>query len=78
MVTAFASTETAIEALRMGAYDYIHKPFNVEELKIVVLGALERRRLRRENVAAQARAAASATSSRTSSAAASRCWRSSS
>ena len=34
----------------MGAYDYIHKPFNVEELKIVVLGALERRRLRRENV----------------------------
>jgi two-component system response regulator PilR (NtrC family) len=50
MVTAFASTETAIEALRMGAYDYIHKPFNVEELKIVVLGALERRRLRRENV----------------------------
>jgi two-component system response regulator PilR (NtrC family) len=50
MVTAFASTETAIEALRMGAYDYIHKPFNVDELKIVVLGALERRRLKRENV----------------------------
>ena len=50
MVTAFASTETAIEALRMGAYDYIHKPFNVDELKIVVTGALERRRLRRENV----------------------------
>ena len=50
MVTAFASTETAIEALRMGAYDYIHKPFNVDELKIVVAQALERRRLRRENV----------------------------
>jgi two-component system response regulator PilR (NtrC family) len=50
MVTAFASTETAIEALRMGAYDYNHNPFNVDELKIVVLGALERRRLRRENV----------------------------
>ena len=50
MVTAFASTETAIEALRMGAYDYIHKPFNVDELKIVVRGALERRQLRRENV----------------------------
>jgi two-component system response regulator PilR (NtrC family) len=50
MVTAFASTETAIEALRMGAYDYIHKPFNVDELKIVVTGALERRRLKRENV----------------------------
>jgi two-component system response regulator PilR (NtrC family) len=50
MVTAFASTETAIEALRMGAYDYIHKPFNVDELKIVVRSALERRQLRRENV----------------------------
>jgi two-component system response regulator PilR (NtrC family) len=50
MVTAFASTDTAIEALRMGAYDYIHKPFNVDELKIVVRGALERRQLKRENV----------------------------
>jgi two-component system response regulator PilR (NtrC family) len=50
MVTAFASTETAIEALRMGAYDYIHKPFNVDELKIVVRAALERRQLKRENV----------------------------
>ena len=50
MVTAFASAETAIEALRMGAYDYIHKPFNVDELKIVVRNALERRQLRQENV----------------------------
>jgi two-component system response regulator PilR (NtrC family) len=50
MVTAFASTDTAIEALRMGAYDYIHKPFNVDELKIVVRSALERRQLKRENV----------------------------
>src|SRR5262245_19755872 len=50
MVTAFASAETAIEALRMGAYDYIHKPFNVDELKIVVRNALERRQLKQENV----------------------------
>src|SRR4030095_9271281 len=50
MVPAFASTETAIEALPMGAYDYIHKPFNVDELKIVVRSALERRQLKRENV----------------------------
>ncbi len=50
MVTAFASTETAIEALRMGASDYIHKPFNVDDLKIVLRGALERRQLKRENV----------------------------
>ena len=52
MVTAFASTETAIEALRMGAYDYIHKPFNVDELKIVVA-----RRARAAAAAARERAA---------------------
>jgi two-component system response regulator PilR (NtrC family) len=50
MITAFASTATAVEALRMGAYDYLSKPFDVEELKIVVRDALERRRLRQENV----------------------------
>jgi two-component system response regulator PilR (NtrC family) len=50
MVTAFASAETAIDALRMGAYDYIHKPFNIDELKIIVRNALERRQLKRENV----------------------------
>src|SRR5690349_22259536 len=50
MVTAYATAETAIEALRMGAYDYIHKPFNIDELKIVVRNALERRQLRQENV----------------------------
>jgi two-component system response regulator PilR (NtrC family) len=49
MITAFASTATAVEALRMGAYDYLSKPFDVEELKIVVRDALERRRLRQEN-----------------------------
>jgi two-component system response regulator PilR (NtrC family) len=50
MITAFASTETAVEALRMGAYDYLSKPFDVDELKIVVRHALERRQLRQENV----------------------------
>ncbi len=50
MITAFASTETAVEALRMGAYDYLSKPFDVDELKIVVRNALERRQLRQENV----------------------------
>jgi two-component system, NtrC family, response regulator PilR len=50
MITAFASTETAVEALRMGAYDYLSKPFDVDELKIVVRNALERKRLRQENV----------------------------
>ncbi len=50
MVTAFASTETAVEALRLGAYDYLTKPFDVDELKAKVRNALERRALRQENV----------------------------
>jgi two-component system response regulator PilR (NtrC family) len=50
MITAFASTETAVEALRMGAYDYVSKPFDIDELKIVVRHALEKRQLRQENV----------------------------
>jgi two-component system response regulator PilR (NtrC family) len=50
MITAFASTETAVEALRLGAYDYISKPFDVEALKAKVRNAIERRVLRQENV----------------------------
>jgi two-component system response regulator PilR (NtrC family) len=50
MITAFASTDTAVEALRLGAYDYLTKPFDVEELKAKVRNALERRDLRQENV----------------------------
>ena len=50
MITAFASTETAVEALRMGAYDYVSKPFNVDELKLKVREAIEQRRLRHENI----------------------------
>jgi two-component system, NtrC family, response regulator PilR len=50
MITAFATTESAVEALRMGAYDYLAKPFEVDELKIVVRNALERKHLRQENV----------------------------
>jgi two-component system response regulator PilR (NtrC family) len=50
MITAFASTDTAVEALRMGAYDYLSKPFDVDELKIIVRNALERRQLRQENL----------------------------
>jgi two-component system response regulator PilR (NtrC family) len=50
MMTAFASQETAIEALRLGACDYLIKPFNVDELKLKVRDKLESRRLREENV----------------------------
>lgn len=50
MITAYASTESAVEAMKLGAYDYIIKPFNLEELKLVVRNALERRNLIRENL----------------------------
>jgi two-component system response regulator PilR (NtrC family) len=45
LMTAFSSTQTAIEALRTGALDYISKPFDVDEMKRVVAQALERRHL---------------------------------
>jgi two-component system response regulator PilR (NtrC family) len=50
MITAFASTETAVEALRLGAHDYISKPFKVDELKLRVRKALERLQLQQENL----------------------------
>lgn len=49
MITAYTSTKTAIEALKAGAYDYVSKPFDVDELKHVVGKALERKRLADEN-----------------------------
>lgn len=48
MITAFGTTESAIEAMQLGAYDYIHKPFKIDEIRIVVKKALEKRRLREE------------------------------
>ena len=50
MITAYASTETAIQALKLGAYDYISKPFNVDEIKIIIEKALEKKRLKEENI----------------------------
>ncbi len=50
MMTAYTSTKSAIEAMKLGAYDYISKPFDVEELKIVAQKALERAELVDENV----------------------------
>jgi two-component system response regulator PilR (NtrC family) len=47
MITAFASTETAIEALQHGAYDYVTKPFGMEELRSIVHQALETRNNRK-------------------------------
>jgi len=51
VVTAFASTETAVEAMKLGAYDYVTKPFKLEELKLTISNALERKRLQEENLA---------------------------
>ena len=50
VMTAFGSTETAVAALKLGAHDYLVKPFDVEELKIVVRGALESQHLKEENL----------------------------
>ena len=49
MVTAVASTETAVEAMKLGAYDYITKPFKLDEVNLIIQNALERKRLRDEN-----------------------------
>jgi two-component system response regulator PilR (NtrC family) len=48
MITAFGTTETAIEAMKLGAYDYINKPFKIDEIRIIVKKAIEKRRLREE------------------------------
>jgi two-component system response regulator PilR (NtrC family) len=50
MITAFASTDTAVEAMRLGACDYLSKPFDVDVLKIKVREKIENRQLRQENV----------------------------
>ncbi|MBN1625121.1 MAG: sigma-54-dependent Fis family transcriptional regulator [Deltaproteobacteria bacterium] len=49
LITGFASLETAVKAIREGAYDYITKPFKLDELKIIVNNAREKIRLTREN-----------------------------
>jgi two-component system, NtrC family, response regulator AtoC len=49
LVTAFATVETAVEAMKAGAFDYLKKPFEPEELEIVVGRAAEHARIRREN-----------------------------
>jgi two-component system response regulator PilR (NtrC family) len=49
VVTAFATTENAIQAMKLGAYDYVLKPFKVDEIRLVVEKALEHRALLSEN-----------------------------
>ena len=49
MITAYASTDTAIQAMKQGAYDYITKPFKIEEIKMTIQKALETKSLQAEN-----------------------------
>ncbi|MFI5377770.1 MAG: sigma-54-dependent transcriptional regulator [Tepidisphaerales bacterium] len=51
LMTAFATVSTAVEAMKLGAYDYIQKPFDGEEIKLLVDRTLEHSRLLRENQA---------------------------
>jgi two-component system response regulator PilR (NtrC family) len=50
MMTAFASTDTAVEAMRLGAVDYFTKPFSMDELRLKVRQHLETHRLKKENL----------------------------
>ncbi|HEU4923261.1 MAG TPA: response regulator, partial [Burkholderiales bacterium] len=51
MVTGLSQIETAVRSIKLGAFDYLPKPFDPDELSLVVDRAFERRRLLQENVA---------------------------
>lgn len=57
LMTAFASVATAVEAMKLGAYDYIQKPFDGDEIKLLVERTLEHSRLKLENAAYRTAAA---------------------
>ena len=50
IMTAYATVETAIQTMKNGAYDYIMKPFKIDEITLVIQRALEKERLERENM----------------------------
>ena len=50
MITAVRDMQTAVEAMKLGAYDYISKPFDAPELRMLVSKALEKRNLIKENI----------------------------
>ena len=50
MITGLSQIETAVRSMKLGAFDYLPKPFDPDELKLVVERALERRRLLQENL----------------------------
>ncbi len=48
IVTAFGTTESAVEAMKLGAYDYIQKPFQMDNIRLVVKNALEKQKLQQD------------------------------
>src|SRR3954469_4025141 len=60
LMTAFATVATAVEAMKLGAYDYIQKPFDGDEIKLLVERTLEHSRLKLENAALRSMADVSA------------------
>jgi len=50
MITAYATTDSAVEAMKRGAFDYVIKPFKIDELKLIVKKALAQKRLTQENI----------------------------
>jgi DNA-binding NtrC family response regulator len=55
MMTGYASKETAVEAMRLGAFDYIEKPCRLVEIEAILLRIVERRKLKNKNLALQTR-----------------------
>jgi two-component system response regulator HydG len=58
IMTAYSSVNTAVEAMKLGAYDYLTKPLNIDELKLTVDRAMEHLHLARENLSLKERVAA--------------------
>ena len=55
MITAFASANDAVDAMKLGAEDYITKPFNLDELKIIIDRAVYKRNMEKENIQLKSR-----------------------
>ena len=49
MMTGLSQIQTAVKAMKLGAFDYLSKPFDPDELKLVIDRAVEQRRLKQEN-----------------------------
>ena len=50
VITAFGTADSAVDAMKQGAYDYLTKPFQVDEVQLIIRNALEKRRLSTENI----------------------------